>query len=78
MGWWDSHLHAFRVANPSHGEEDLIGIPDEDRFEGDPEHEEYDDTLTWVGGSYDPGLFNPEKVRFDDPRKRWKKAFAEP
>ena len=158
MGWWDYHLHAFRVANPSHGDEDLIGIPDEDRFVGDPEympgwkvtvdkyfakpgdvasyeydfgdgwehdivlekimpretkvkyprcvageracppedcggpwgyenmlkiladpgHEEHDDTLTWVGGSYDPRLFDPEKVRFDDPRKRWKKAFAEP
>lgn len=38
MGWWDSHLHAFRVANPSHGEEDLIGIPDQDRFVGDPEY----------------------------------------
>jgi len=36
MGWWDSHLHAFRVANPSHGDRDLIGIPDEDRFEGEP------------------------------------------
>ena len=158
MGWWDSHLHAFRVANPAHGDMDLIGIPDEDRFDddleylagwtvpidnyfaepgdsasydydfgdgwehevvldkiisrepkqkyprclagkrkcppedcggpwgyanmlkilADPDHEEHDEMLTWVGGSYDPRLFDCEKIHFDDPGKRWKKAFAEP
>ena len=158
MGWRDSHLHAFRIANPSHGEEeDLIGIPDEDRFVGapeflpgwmvpidkyfvkpgdsasykydfgdgweheivlddtllrkprlryprcvageracppedcggppgyelllkilaDPEHEQHEEMLEWVGGSYDPGRFDPRKVLFDNPKKRWERAFGE-
>jgi hypothetical protein len=38
LGWLDYHLHVFRIVNPSTGAIDLIGIPDEDRFEGDPEH----------------------------------------
>ena len=36
----------------------------------DPDHEEHDETLTWVGGSYDPADFDPTAVRFDDPRER--------
>ncbi|MBA2291632.1 MAG: plasmid pRiA4b ORF-3 family protein [Gemmatimonadales bacterium] len=36
MGWFDSHLHLFRLPNPESGEIDEIGIPDEDVFEGDP------------------------------------------
>ncbi len=30
MGWLDCHLHAFRIANPEHGEEEQIGIPADD------------------------------------------------
>jgi hypothetical protein len=30
MGWFDVHLHAFRIANPSTGLEEEIGIPEED------------------------------------------------
>jgi hypothetical protein len=41
----------------------------------DPDHEEHEDTLDWVGADYDPALFEPEKVRFDDPRRRWRVAF---
>lgn len=40
-----------------------------------PEHESY---LTWVGGSFDPGEFDPAAVEFDNPKKRWKIAFQEP
>lgn len=35
MGWFDCHLHAFRVRN-ARGKLDEIGIPDDDAFEGDP------------------------------------------
>lgn len=28
-----------------------------------------------VGGRYDPAVFDPQQVRFDNPRKRWKIAF---
>ena len=44
----------------------------------DPEHEEHEQTVTWLGGSYDPARFDLKKIRFDNPAKRWKKAFAEP
>jgi len=32
MGWLDSHLHAFRIANPKTGNIDEIGIPNDDPF----------------------------------------------
>src|SRR5881296_2865857 len=35
MGWLDYHLHVFRLAEPGAGEVEQIGIPDDDRFEGD-------------------------------------------
>ena len=44
----------------------------------DPEHEEHEEYLTWVGGEFDPEAFDPEQVRFDDPEERWRTAFEEP
>jgi hypothetical protein len=41
----------------------------------DPDHEEHESTLRWAGGSFDPEAFDPAAVKFDDPKKRWKKAF---
>jgi hypothetical protein len=41
-----------------------------------PEHEEYEDLLNWVGGKFDPEYFDPQKVRFMDPVKRRKSAFG--
>jgi len=32
MGWFDYHLHAFRLADPDSGESMEIGIPDEVEF----------------------------------------------
>jgi hypothetical protein len=29
----------------------------------------------WAGGAFDPDAFDPAAVKFDDPKKRWKKAF---
>jgi len=31
--------------------------------------------LQWSGGDYDPDAFTPEAVSFDEPRKRWMRAF---
>ena len=156
MGWTDSHLHMFRILNPLTDDTNQIGIPDEDRFVGDPEilpgwelpitgyflegnpraeyeydfgdswiheitletiaprqvgakyprcldgrsacppedcggppgyedmlrilknpdHEEHESMLTWVGRQYDPERFDPKDLRFDDPKKRWDTAFA--
>ncbi|HKY69370.1 MAG TPA: plasmid pRiA4b ORF-3 family protein [Gammaproteobacteria bacterium] len=42
----------------------------------DPTHEEYTDMLAWRG-KYHPAKFDPKKVKFDNPRKRWIKAFLE-
>jgi hypothetical protein len=41
----------------------------------DPKHEEYDEMLDWIGHPFNPRHFDPRKVRFDDPKKRWKIAF---
>lgn len=42
----------------------------------DPEHEEHEATLQWAGGHFDPEAFDPTAVKFDNPKKRWKKAFG--
>lgn len=44
----------------------------------DPDHEERGSVLEWLGGRFDPERFEPGQVKFDDPRKRWKLAFAPP
>ena len=41
-----------------------------------PNHPEHESLLQWAGGSFDPDAFMPAVV-FDDPRKRWKKAFED-
>jgi len=41
-----------------------------------PEHEEYDEMLTWLGGGYDPEQFDPKKIKFDNPHKRWEMVFS--
>jgi hypothetical protein len=40
-----------------------------------PSHPEHESTLQWAGGAYDPDEFTLSAVVFDNPRKRWKKAF---
>ena len=150
MGWTDSHLHLFRIKNPSTGKIDEIGIPGDDdwgkpclagwevpiekyftkkgakaKYEydfgddwqhvivlneiidiplgmklpvclageqacppedcggthgyhqmltilSDPSHEEYEETVEWVGPNYDPDRFDPQEVHFDSPRARLK------
>ncbi len=42
-----------------------------------PSHPDYASTLRWLGGSHDPERFDPQAVRFDDPRKRWRRAFGQ-
>lgn len=58
--------------------EDCGGPPGYERFleiVEDPKHPEYEETLTWAGGSFDRDAFNPAAVKFDDPRERWRLAF---
>jgi hypothetical protein len=155
MGWLDYHLHVFRIRKKYSHSDIAIGIPNEDRFEdepeilpgwhipiadyfddvgksaiyeydfgddwihdvlleaimlresgqkypqcidgaracppedcggtsgyqemleviSDPDNDEYDEMMTWLGGNYDPSEFDPAKVKFDNPRKRWNIAF---
>ena len=156
MGWFDCHLHVFRIRTDSSLSFIEIGIPNEDRFEDEPEiipgweipisryfndvgvtseyeydfgdgwehdvnlegilqkekgtkypkcidgsracppedcggvpgyyyllevisnprHEEYEEMITWLGGKYDPEEFNPDEIKFDNPKKRWEHAFS--
>jgi len=41
----------------------------------DPSHEQHESTVQWAGEDFDPKAFDPATVKFDDPKKRWKKAF---
>jgi hypothetical protein len=59
--------------------EDVGGVPGFQEFLEaieDPEHDEHAAMRQWAGGSYDPRRFDADKVRFDDPAKRWRMAFA--
>lgn len=38
-------------------------------------HPDHEQMVEWIGGSFDPEAFNPAKVKFEDPRKRFKRAF---
>jgi hypothetical protein len=147
MGWFDCHLHAFRLKKP-HGKKVIeIGIPmdeyidikvlqgwnenisdyffepgmtatyeydfgdswdheivlegillkdksvkypccidgrracpPEDCGGTDPNNDEYESTIEWLSGwygKYDPEAFNEKNIKFDNPKKRWKKAFSE-
>lgn len=42
----------------------------------DPLNPEFDSTRTWLGGNFDPEAFDPTRVKFDNPRARWKFAFG--
>jgi hypothetical protein len=58
--------------------EDVGGTPGYERFIkiiAKPGHTERRALLEWVGGKYDPNKFDPKKVKFDNPSKRWRKAF---
>jgi len=60
--------------------EDVGGTPGYEEFLAaiaDPAHEQHEDMLQWVGGAFDPERFSAEGVCFDDPRMRWRLAFAQ-
>jgi hypothetical protein len=44
----------------------------------DPAHEEYESTVEWLGGRFDPDRFDAKRVKFDDPARRYRLAFEEP
>ena len=44
----------------------------------DPNHKEHQRMLQWLGGRFSPEKFDANKVKFDDPDKRWDLAFGQP
>ncbi len=42
----------------------------------DPTDDEYESTLEWLGGAFDPEAFSCREVRFENPNMRWRIAFA--
>jgi len=38
----------------------------------DPQHEQHEEMLEWIGGKFDPEHFYPEEVIFEDPDERLK------
>ena len=44
----------------------------------DPKHNDHKSMKQWVGRNWNPELFNKDKVKFDNPHKRWVTAFLEP
>jgi hypothetical protein len=40
-------------------------------------HPDHDEMRQWFGGPFNPEAFDPTIVVFDDPRRRWEKAFSD-
>ena len=41
-----------------------------------PQDEEYEEKMEWLGGGFDPEEFDLKEVRFDSPKKRLKELFS--
>ena len=54
----------------SYGYEDFLKII------GDPDDEQHERMLEWIGGEFNPEHFDPNEVTFDDPAERFKIAFG--
>ena len=46
-----------------HGYKNLLSIL------SNPQSVEYKDMISWLGGKFDPELFDPISISFDDPKK---------
>ena len=42
----------------------------------DSANEEYEEMVMWLGKKYDADEFDARRVKFDNPKKRWKNAFS--
>jgi len=43
-----------------------------------PKRSDYNALIEWLGGDFDSEHFDAEMVKFDSPKKRWRRAFSEP
>ena len=42
-----------------------------------PDHENHDSMVEWIGDEFDSETFNPKSVYFDDPNERWKERISD-
>ncbi len=54
----------------------LYGYEDFLKIIGDPNDEQHEEMLEWIGGEFDSEHFDPNEVTFDDPAERFKIAFG--
>jgi len=60
--------------------EDVGGTPGYENFLDaikDPQHQYHDQFIMWVGGTFDPEKFDFKKVKFHNPKTRWKRVFED-
>jgi hypothetical protein len=43
----------------------------------EPSREAHRELVEWAGANFDPGAFDAAKVRFDNPKRRWRIAFSD-
>jgi len=58
--------------------EDCGGVPGYEnllKILVDPDHDEHDTTVQWLGRVYKPDEFDPKMIRFENPKKRFEIAF---
>jgi len=41
-----------------------------------PQHEEFESMLTWLGRGFDVEAFDASVIKFANPKRRWKRAFG--
>ena len=44
----------------------------------DKDHPLYREKKDWIGGKFNPECFDINKIKFDNPKKCWKRAFEDP
>ena len=54
----------------------LYGYEDFLKIIGDPNDEQHEEMLDWIGGEFNPEHFDSNEVTFDDPAERFKNAFG--
>ena len=60
--------------------EDCGGVPGYENLLNiisNPNHEEFVEMILWLGKKFDPDEFDNEKVKFHNPKRRFKTAFPE-
>ncbi len=63
-------LVPLRICGGAHGFYHMLEVL------ADPDDEEHESMLEWLGGKYDSKKFASGEVNLDSPTKRWKISFS--